>query len=218
MSSQQRPPIAETVGPTKVKKLGFLEAVGQGLKIGIPTAKQAAKLAYEQGRKKQASRQNELSDVSSGPSQHNTFTGDQLASLQNEPRRATQYDLPLAPSGRLHLDFESEYEAKSPARTGSLPAYVSLPNEGPASSEEDVINQNRTLPSPVHITPFENSSAITHPRHESPGKPPVPPRKQLPYEPLSPRTEGTFLEDGDSLQEHKEPVSTAQNLRAVLKS
>jgi hypothetical protein len=216
--SSQRPPIAATVGPTKVKKVGFLEAVGHGLKIAIPTAKQAAKEAYGQGRNNQASRQNELSDVSSGPSQHNTFTGDQLAALQNEPRRATQYNFPLAPSGRLHLDFESEHEAKSAARTGSLPAHVGLPNEGLAPLEEDVRNQNRTLSPPVHITPLENASAITHPRYESPGKPPVPPRKQLPYEPLSPRIEGTFLEDGDSLQEHKEPVSTAQNLPAVLKS
>ena len=39
-------------GSTK-PKLGFLEAVAHGLKAGLPAAKQAAKVAYEQGRERQ---------------------------------------------------------------------------------------------------------------------------------------------------------------------
>ena len=166
-----------TVKKRKPQKRGLMEAFAHGLKVAIPTATQAAKLAYEQGRVKQASEQEKPPTVQSVPSQHNTFTESQVTALAISQQGETQPYSPQAP--RLYLDFESPDASRNQSYTRSLP---------------------------VHIDPLNKGSGSPYLGNGSTGGVMLS-QKPLSHDPQTPHMGETFLIDEESTKGHNESVS-----------
>jgi hypothetical protein len=115
--------------PTAVKKRkpqkrGLMEACAHGLKIGTSTAVLAAKVAYGQGRTKQASEQERSPTALSVSSQHNALTKPQTTALENPQQGGTQ------PS----FDTKSPDANRNQSSTQSPPIHVAPVNKSSAAS------------------------------------------------------------------------------------
>lgn len=123
-NQQQRSDTA-MAGPTK-PKLGFLEALAHGVKVGGSAAKQAAKVAYEQGRERQRSSMNE----ENVQPPHSTSTLPQTTFSEGVPQHLHVHEFSHPP--QLSPGFPSVLHASDEARTHPPPIPIHASAIGPS--------------------------------------------------------------------------------------
>jgi hypothetical protein len=123
-NQQQQPAIA--MGRPKNTKVGFLEALGHGLKAGLPAAKQAAKVAYEQGREKQNGSKNEQRVQPSCIA----YTAPKSTLTKGIPQDQHLHDISHATQSPL--GSHQTLEVSNIGRTHSAPAHLYAPETTPS--------------------------------------------------------------------------------------
>lgn len=138
LSNQQQQPATAMAGSSK-SKLGFLEVLAHGVKAGLPIAKQAAKVAYEQGREKQSGLKIEPKVQPS----RSTFTQPQVTFSEDVPQHQHVQSFSHAP--QLSLGFPLTLDSSDGDRAHSPPAPMYPYAVGPSPDHPKMVQSENLL-------------------------------------------------------------------------